>query len=117
MNFTDEYKWLRDSEMWFFQTCVVWVFTILLTVFLFVLVSGETTGILLPNWLFLSTIPVACVLSNWMNYIRHIRNDENAKYSRFKFGDFKKWYSFRPERFIFESACVLYFIAELCFLL
>ena len=114
MNFSDDFEWYRDSEIWFFQTLLIWVFTLIFAVFLFVLFVPDALdkGMLLPNWLFLLTIPVACVVSNFLNYWAHIRDDSNKQNARFKYFEFKKWYGFRPERFIFEQASYLYFIVD-----
>lgn len=78
MNFTDACKWLRDNEMWFIQTLIVWIFTVIITVFFFVITVGEPTGVLIPNWLFLLTIPVACVLSNYFGQ-KLIKNNKFRK--------------------------------------
>ena len=114
MNFSDDFEWYRDSEIWFFQTLLIWVLTLIFAVFLFVLFVHDALdkGMLLPNWLFLLTIPVACVVSNFLNYWAHIRDDSNKQNARFKYFEFKKWYEFRPERFIFEQASYLYFIVD-----
>lgn len=116
MNFTNDFKWHRNMEIWFFKTLLIWILVLIFTVFSYVsyysTIYGNTEGAVLPNSLFFLTIPIACVLSNFVNYIGHITEEANEKYSRFKYSEFKKWYEFRPERFIFEQASYLYFIVD-----
>ena len=116
MNFTNDFKWHSNMEIWFFKTLLIWILVLIFTVFSYVsyysTIYGNTEGAVLPNSLFFLTIPIACVLSNFVNYIGHITEEANEKYSRFKYSEFKKWYEFRPERFIFEQASYLYFIVD-----
>ena len=114
MNFPKDYEWYRDSEVWIMQTIVIWVVVLIASVigFLTFVPNALDGEILFPNWLFFLTMPIACVVSNFLNYMAHITDESNETYSRFKYSDLRKWYEFRPERFIFEQASYLYFIVD-----
>lgn len=114
MNFSKDYEWYRDGEVWFMQTIMIWVVVLITSVigFLLFVPNALNEEILFPNWLFFLTMPIACVVSNFLNYLAHITNESNETYPRFKYSDFRKWYEFRPERFIFEQASYLYFIVD-----
>lgn len=114
MNFSRDYEWYRDGEVWFMQTIMIWVVVLITSVigFLLFVPNALNEEILFPNWLFFLTMPIACVVSNFLNYLAHITNESNETYPRFKYSDFRKWYEFRPERFIFEQASYLYFIVD-----
>ena len=114
MNFSKDYGWYRDSEVWIMQTIVLWVVVLIASVigFLTFVPNALNGEILFPNWLFFLTMPISCVVSNFLNYMAHITDESNETYSRFKYSDLRKWYEFRPERFIFEQASYLYFIVD-----
>ena len=114
MNFSDDFEWYRNSEVWIMQTLLIWVVVLIASVigFLTFVPNAIDGEILFPNWLFFLTMPIACVVSNFLNYLAHITNESNETYPRFKYSDFRKWYEFRPERFIFEQASYLYFIVD-----
>ena len=114
MNFSNDFKWYRNSEVWIMQTLLIWVVVLIASVigFLTFVPNAIDGEILFPNWLFFLTMPIACVVGNFLNYLAHITNESNETYPRFKYSDFRKWYEFRPERFIFEQASYLYFIVD-----
>lgn len=114
MNFSNDFKWYRNSEVWIMQTLLIWVVVLIASVigFLTFVPNAIDGEILFPNWLFFLTMPIACVVGNFLNYFAHITDESNKTYARFKYSEFKKWYGFRPERFIFEQASYLYFIID-----
>ena len=114
MNFSNDFKWYRNSEVWIMQTLLIWVVVLITSVigFLLFVPNALNEEILFPNWLVFLTMPIACVVSDCLNDLAQITNESNETYPRFKYSDFRKWYEFRPERFIFEQASYLYFIVD-----
>lgn len=116
MKFKDDFELNIDSFAWVMFLMTVWCGCLILVILGLLLIKSfgllGSTDFVLPDFVIYLSFPLCGILTNYIDYKCNAIAKENQKYPTFKFWDFQKWYAFKSERFIFSSACFLYYILK-----